>query len=47
MPLGLSMDENRFKSKLKEALKKEKPKNETTLQQEDDQHLKPRGFKPR
>ena len=49
-PLGLSMDENRFKSKLKEAIKKEKPKNETTskqLQQEDDQHLKPRGFKPR
>ncbi|MGN2985985.1 relaxase/mobilization nuclease domain-containing protein, partial [Klebsiella pneumoniae] len=47
-PLGLSMNENRFKSKLKEALKKEKPKNETTpLQQEDDQHLKPRGFKPR
>lgn len=47
-PLGLSMDENRFKSKLKEALKKETPKNETTpLQQEDDQHLKPRGFKPR
>ena len=46
-PLGLSMNENRFKSKLKEALKKEKPKNETTPQQEDDQHLKPRGFKPR
>lgn len=46
-PSGLSMDENRFKSKLKEALKKEKPKNETTPQQEDDQHLKPRGFKPR
>ncbi|HGV0300560.1 TPA: relaxase/mobilization nuclease domain-containing protein [Citrobacter freundii] len=47
-PLGLSMGENRFKSKLKEALKKENPKNETTpLQQEDDQHLKPRGFKPR
>lgn len=46
-PLGLSMDENRFKSKLKEALKKEKPKNETTPRQEDDQHLKPRGFKPR
>lgn len=46
-PLGLSMDENRFKSKLKEALEKEKPKNETTPQQEDDQHLKPRGFKPR
>ncbi|ELU2380446.1 relaxase/mobilization nuclease domain-containing protein, partial [Salmonella enterica subsp. enterica serovar Senftenberg] len=49
-PLGLSIDENRFKSKLKEAIKKEKPKNETTptqLQQEDDQHLKPRGFKPR
>uniref|UniRef100_UPI0019452D6C relaxase/mobilization nuclease domain-containing protein n=2 Tax=Escherichia coli TaxID=562 RepID=UPI0019452D6C len=49
-PLGLSMNENRFKSKLKETLKKEKPKNETTptqLQQEDDQHLKPRGFKPR
>lgn len=47
-PLGLSIDENRFKSKLKEAFKKEKPKNETTpLQQEDDQHLKPRGFKPR
>ena len=46
-PLGLSMDENRLKSKLKEALKKEKPKNETTPQQEDDQHLKPRGFKPR
>ncbi|MBZ7914711.1 relaxase/mobilization nuclease domain-containing protein, partial [Klebsiella michiganensis] len=46
-PLGLSMDENRFKSKLKEALKKEKPKNETTpLQQEDNQHLKPLGFKP-
>ncbi|EGM5915243.1 relaxase/mobilization nuclease domain-containing protein [Salmonella enterica] len=47
-PLGLSMNENRFKSKLKEAIKKEKPKNETIqLQQEDDQHLKPRGFKPR
>ncbi|HGH4841585.1 TPA: relaxase/mobilization nuclease domain-containing protein [Klebsiella pneumoniae] len=47
-PLGLSMNENRFKSKLKEAIKKEKPKNETTqLQQEDDQYLKPRGFKPR
>ena len=47
-PLGWSMNENRFKSKLKEALKKEKPKNETTpLQQEDDQHLKPLGFKPR
>ncbi|MCS6434855.1 relaxase/mobilization nuclease domain-containing protein [Klebsiella pneumoniae] len=46
-PSGLSMDENRFKSKLKEALKKEKPKNETTPQHEDDQHLKPRGFKPR
>ena len=49
-PLVLSIDENRFKSKLKEAIKKEKPKNETTptqLQQEDDQHLKPRGFKPR
>ncbi|ELK3506664.1 relaxase/mobilization nuclease domain-containing protein [Salmonella enterica] len=49
-PLGLSMNENRFKSKLKETLKKEKPKNETTptqLQQEDDQHLKPLGFKPR
>ncbi|HAU4283356.1 TPA: relaxase/mobilization nuclease domain-containing protein [Citrobacter freundii] len=46
--LGLSIDENRFKSKLKEAFKKEKQKNETTpLQQEDDQHLKPRGFKPR
>ncbi|EAR0609472.1 relaxase [Salmonella enterica] len=47
-PLGLSMNENRFKSKLKEAIKKEKPKNEITptqLQQEDDQHLKPRGFK--
>ena len=29
-PLGWSMNENRFKSKLKEALKKEKPKNETT-----------------
>ncbi|CAH5542143.1 hypothetical protein AI2887V1_4833 (plasmid) [Serratia marcescens] len=46
-PLGLSMNENRFKSKLKEAIKKEKPKNETIPQQEDDQHLKPRGFKPR
>ncbi|MGE4826326.1 relaxase/mobilization nuclease domain-containing protein [Yersinia kristensenii] len=46
-PLGLSMNENKFKSKLKEALKKEKPKNETTPQQEDDQHLKPLGFKPR
>lgn len=49
-PSGWSMNENRFKSKLNEALKKEKPKNETTptqLQQEDDQHLKPRGFKPR
>lgn len=46
-PLGFTMDENRFKSKLKEALKKEKPKNETIPQQEDDQHLKPRGFKPR
>ncbi|MCA8716176.1 relaxase/mobilization nuclease domain-containing protein [Escherichia coli] len=46
-PSGWSMNENRFKSKLKEALKKEKPKNETTPQQEDDQHLKPRGFKPR
>ncbi|WP_370614097.1 relaxase/mobilization nuclease domain-containing protein [Citrobacter portucalensis] len=45
-PLGLSMNENRFKSKLKEALKKEKPKNETTPQQEDNQHLKPRDFKP-
>ncbi|WP_409159707.1 relaxase/mobilization nuclease domain-containing protein [Pectobacterium sp. B2J-2] len=46
-PLGLSIDENRFKSKIKEALKKEKPKNETIpLQQEDDQHLKLRGFKP-
>ncbi|MEI9610382.1 relaxase/mobilization nuclease domain-containing protein [Raoultella ornithinolytica] len=45
-PSGLSMDENRFKSKLKEAIKKEKPKNETTqLRQEYDQHLKPRGFK--
>lgn len=42
------MNENRFKSKLKEALKKEKPKNETTLlQQEDDQHLKSLGFKSR
>ncbi|WP_431613647.1 relaxase/mobilization nuclease domain-containing protein, partial [Enterobacter roggenkampii] len=29
-PLGLSMNENRFKSKLKETLKKEKPRNETT-----------------
>lgn len=47
-PLGLSMNENRFKSKLKESLKKEQTKKETTtLQQEDDQHLKPRGFKPR
>ncbi|MFO5890744.1 hypothetical protein ACLBSJ_33595, partial [Klebsiella pneumoniae] len=47
-PLGLSMNENRFKRKLKEALKKEKPKNETTpLQQEDDQHLKPRDDNPR
>lgn len=49
-PLGLSMNENRFKSKLKEAIKKEKPKNETTptqLQQEDEQHLKSLGFKPR
>ncbi|HBR2751639.1 TPA: relaxase/mobilization nuclease domain-containing protein [Klebsiella pneumoniae] len=45
-PSGLSMNENRFKSKLKVAIKKEKPKNETTqLQQEDEQHLKPRGFK--
>ena len=34
-------------SKLKEALKKEKPKNETTSRHEDDQHLKPLGFKPR
>ncbi|EKA1963775.1 relaxase/mobilization nuclease domain-containing protein [Salmonella enterica] len=47
-PLGLSMNENRFKSKLKEALKTEKPKNEITPpQHEDDQHLKPLGFKPR
>ncbi|EME3609923.1 relaxase/mobilization nuclease domain-containing protein [Yersinia enterocolitica] len=46
-PLGFSMNENRFKSKLKEALKKEKPKNETTSRHEDDQHLKPLGFKPR
>lgn len=47
-PLGLSMNENRFKSKLKEAFKKEKQKNRTTLlQQEDDQHLKSLGFKPR
>ncbi|ECG8574786.1 relaxase [Salmonella enterica subsp. diarizonae] len=46
-PLGLSMNENRFKSKLKETLKK-KQKNETALlQQEDDQHLKSLGFKPR
>ena len=45
-PKYLTEYENRFKSKLKEANKKEKPKNETTqLQQEDDQHLKPRGFK--
>ncbi|MBU3799284.1 MULTISPECIES: relaxase/mobilization nuclease domain-containing protein [Citrobacter] len=45
-PKYLTEYENRFKSKLKEAIKKEKPKNETTqLQQEDDQHLKPRGFK--
>lgn len=42
------MNENRFKSKLKEALKTEKPKNEITPpQHEDDQHLKPLGFKPR
>ncbi|EAS9013217.1 relaxase [Salmonella enterica subsp. enterica] len=34
--------ENKFKSKLKENLKKE----QTTLQQDDDQHLKP-SFKPR
>ncbi|HAO0315346.1 TPA: relaxase/mobilization nuclease domain-containing protein, partial [Escherichia coli] len=46
-PVGLSMDENRFKSKLKENLKKEQTKKETTPQQEDDQHLKPRGFKLR
>lgn len=47
-PLGLSMDENRFKSKLKEALKKEKSENKATqLRQEDDLHLKPRGFKSR
>ena len=44
-PLGLSMNENRFKSKLKEALTKGKPKNETiSLQQEDEQHLKPKAF---
>ncbi|WP_085396827.1 relaxase/mobilization nuclease domain-containing protein [Raoultella sp. YJ] len=40
--------ENRFKSKLKENLKKEQAKKEMTpLQQEDDQHLKPRSFKSR
>ncbi|GMQ38204.1 hypothetical protein EAI6_24560 [Enterobacter asburiae] len=39
------MNENRFKSKLKEALTKGKPKNETiSLQQEDEQHLKPKAF---
>lgn len=43
-PVYIAEYENRFKSKLKEAIKKEKP---TPLQQEDDQHLKPRGFKPR
>lgn len=38
--------ENRFKSKLKENLKKEQTKKQMTpLQQEDDRHLKPRGFK--
>ncbi|MBV5096958.1 relaxase/mobilization nuclease domain-containing protein [Tenebrionicola larvae] len=47
-PKYLTEYENRFKSKLKESLKKEQTKKETTtLQQEDDQHLKPRGFKPR
>lgn len=44
-PLGSSMNENRFKSKLKEALKKGKPKNETiSLQKEDEQNLKPKAF---
>ncbi|EPA9242494.1 relaxase/mobilization nuclease domain-containing protein [Yersinia enterocolitica] len=44
-PLGSSMNENRFKSKLKEALKKGKPKTETiSLQKEDEQNLKPKAF---
>ncbi|WP_148244433.1 relaxase/mobilization nuclease domain-containing protein [Enterobacter asburiae] len=46
-PVYIAEYENRFKSKLKKTLKKEKQKNETTPQQEDDQHLKPLGFKPR
>ncbi|EDM4466363.1 relaxase/mobilization nuclease domain-containing protein [Salmonella enterica] len=44
-PLGSSMNENRFKSKLKEALKKGKPKNETiSVQKEDEQSLKPKAL---
>lgn len=44
-PLGSSMNENRFKSKLKEALKKGRPKNETiSLQKEDEQNLKSKAF---
>lgn len=44
-PLGSSMNENRFKSKLKEALKKGNPKNETiSLQKEDEQSLKPKAL---
>ncbi|EKN3778861.1 TPA: relaxase/mobilization nuclease domain-containing protein [Yersinia enterocolitica] len=39
--------ENRFKSKLKENIKKEQTKKQTTpLQQEDEQHLKSKGFIP-
>ncbi|WP_316503199.1 relaxase/mobilization nuclease domain-containing protein [Klebsiella oxytoca] len=44
-PLGSSMNENRFKSKLKEAHKKGRPKNETiSLQKEDEQNLKSKAF---
>ncbi len=44
-PLGSSMNENRFKSKLKESLKKGRPKNEKiSLQKEDEQNLKSKAF---
>ncbi|TMW16524.1 relaxase [Escherichia coli] len=37
---------NRFKSKLKENIKKEQTKKTISLQQEDEQHLKSKGFTP-
>ncbi|MEI6003856.1 relaxase/mobilization nuclease domain-containing protein [Klebsiella quasipneumoniae] len=45
-PLGLSMDENRFKSKLKENIKKECPTKQIMTQRDEEHHSKP-IFKPR